>query len=162
MKRVRLALGAAGVAPALGLMVPATAAAVAHTPAGTAKTVSLAHSMMQMKAACRGNTATGDIGELWDIMVFHRPSTGCIGGMSGAYVDELSGLEMRTRAYVISGGTATRVFSNYITGHIGPGTTFYQGIHTVYGGPTQQVCGALVSEAHHAVLSGPLCVEFPA
>ena len=161
MKKVRLALGAMGAAPALGLMLPATTVA-AHTPKAPGKTVALDNNTMQRRA-CTGNQTAHVQSTFFEISVFHRPSTGCIGGVSGFLIFQQSHLDMRTRVYRV-GTTKTRVFQGFVGGVINPppGTKFRQEIHRVFGGPRQQVCGALVASSNHGdVLYGPVCTSFP-
>jgi hypothetical protein len=170
MKKVSLALGAVGVAPALGLIMPSTAAVASHTPAGTAQTVPHARSKvvrLDNVTNCIGKDSVKKSSPLGSFTVwfYHTTSTGCIGGVSGLYTSGRTGLSMRTRAYTIStDGAKTRVVNKYHNGHItGHGVSFYQGIHTVYGGVKQQVCAVVVSTGpNHAIYGGvaPVCVSF--
>lgn len=173
MKKVSLAVGAVGVAPVLGLMVPAAAAAAVHEQAGTAMTASQLRGKTvrlhdAVAASCTGRDSTKKLSRYHSltVWVYHTPSNGCIGGVSGYLTAVQGGLSMRTRAYKISThGVKTQVYSHYHNGNeeSGRGTFFYQGIHATFGGVTQQVCAALVSTGNHAVVNyGPVCVSFSA
>lgn len=167
MKRVRYVLGAVGAAPALGLMMPNAAATVDHAPKGSTKTVSLAHSKMELSGCTGTDRSTGAGGPPGHSLVesaFHTPSTGCIGGARGTILPKSTGLDMRTRVYSIVGTTKTKVYSNFVGGTIkSKSTTWWQGIHRIFGGSKQQVCGAIVSASHHSAPPrfGPACVTFP-
>jgi hypothetical protein len=169
MKKVSLALSAVGVTPALILMMPGAAAAV-HAPAGAVITAAQAPGKtvrLPAAASCVGRQTTKKSSQShsFTMWVYHTSSNGCIGGVSGFLTDDQTGLSMRTRAYAINAhGTKTRIYSHYHNGNAvsGKGTTFYQGIHTTYGGVKQQVCAALVLTGNHAaVQDGPVCVSFP-
>jgi len=168
MKKVRLAIGAVGAAPALGLMVPGAAVAATHAPAKTAKTVSLKHSKMAPDTGCTGTERARKHASSLYISVWHTPSTGCIGGVSALFSNHGStGLHLRTRVYTISQlGTKTKVFSNYIGGtiHKGGGNTnitYYQGIHKEYGEYQHQVCEAITTGSHNSLpITGAVCVTF--
>jgi hypothetical protein len=167
MKKVRLALGAAGIAPALGVAAPAAAAAhapegpVANTAPAQGKTV-----RVDPATGCVGKVATKAHSFSFSIWAYHTQASGCVGGVSGFLGSPVPGLSMRTRIYTISaGGAKTRVFSQYRGGDIkdGQGTFFRQDVHTILGGVKQQVCAALVQAKPHRsnVEYGPVCVSFP-
>jgi hypothetical protein len=172
MKKVRVMLGVAGVAgvaPALGLMLPnATALAANHAQEGIAKASSGSGKMVRLtdSTSCSAtkNRRVTSPHSSYTMWVYYDPSTGCVGGVSGLLEGETTGLSMRTRIYGISSGTKYQEYSNYVDGHFSNGhTDFYQGIHTILGGQSQQVCTAIVSVRPHRnhVQVGPLCVTYP-
>lgn len=166
MKKVRYAIGAAGIAPTLGLMMPG-AAVMAHVTAKPAKFVSLDHSKTVRPAdACTGHDAIRRHASGLYIAVFHTPSTACIGGVSASLKNTTrTGLELRTRAYSISSlnHVKTRYVNSYIGGainHLDDSIDYYQGIHQIRRRP-EQVCAAIVYASHEASLyAGPICVSF--
>lgn len=169
MKKVNLALGAAGIAPALGLMMPAAAVAATHAPASTAKAVTQARGKVarvhDAAAGCIGRDTTRKTSHSSTIWVYHTPSNGCLGGVSGR-TNGGAGLSMRTRAYTMSinGGDKTMVYHAYHDGRtVGNGdVSFYQPIHKVFGGYSQEVCMAIVhaSPDHTVVSDKILCTTF--
>jgi hypothetical protein len=166
MKKVRLALGAMGVAPALGLIMPGAAVAATRAPAGTADPASHVRSKvvrLDTDTGCRGTEMARKSYSELTLWAYHTPSTGCVGGVSEVLSQPQTHLYLRTRVYTINGGgTKTKVYSNYTSGTINQGhTSFYQGIHHVYGGVKQQVCGALVVTTKlSSVQYPPICVSF--
>jgi hypothetical protein len=170
MKKVRYVLGAVGIAPALGLMLPGTAVAASHTPKKTVKTVSLEHSSaVSPDTGCGGHTAAKGKSGNFNFSVWHTASTKCVGGVNAWLAnDAASGLVLRTRAYSISSlGTKTKWLSKYTGGSLACrndgedcSIIYYQGIHQVRANP-EQVCEAIVyADDHTRVLRGPECVSF--
>lgn len=171
MKKVRLALGVAGIAPALGVAAPAVAAP--YTPEGPAANASPAQAKtvrVDPAVGCIGKVATKAHSfnfSIFSIWAYHTQASGCVGGVSGFITSPLPGLSMRTRIYTInSHGVKIRVFSQYNGGgHItdGHGTSFRQDVHATFGGIDQQVCAAITQAKPHRskVEYGPVCVTFP-
>lgn len=164
MKKVRYALGAVGIAPALGLVLPGTAVAASHTPKKTVKTVSLEHSgTVRPDVSCVGHTAAKANSRNFHITVWHTGSTGCVGGVNASLANSyMTGLVLRTRAYSINGGKKTKWLSRYIGGIIydNDSISYYQGIHQIRP-PSEQVCAAIVYSSNHArIYRGPKCVSW--
>jgi hypothetical protein len=161
VKKVWYALGAAGLAPAVGLAIPATTAAAAvHPPKAKAKAVSLQHVVghetkpdLTCGSAFASYVHDGDLrlGVFWS-------SFACIHGVQGILNHRQVKLDMRTRIYSYPGGP--RVYSNYVGGYIPP-TQSYTGFSkdpNVYG---EQVCIALVESSHHSHVDyGPTCWSY--
>ncbi len=159
MKKVWYALGAAGLAPAVGFVMPATTATAAvHPP--KAKTVALpqaAHHGVRPDLTCRSSYVSyvtqGDLrlGVAYSL-------DACMHWVQGVLNHRQVKLDMRTRIYGTPGGS--RVFSNYVGGFI-PITQSYTAFSTdanVYG---EEVCIALVESSHHSVVKyGPVCWTF--
>jgi hypothetical protein len=169
-KKVRLAAGVVGMTPALGMMMTASAAAApAHTPKTTTKSVSLWHHNVAAAGGCIGHAASKAHSGNFHMSLFHSPNTGCIGGVIGSVKNDCSvGLVLRTRAYSISKhGRMTRWLNSTVRGQMHscgpfnsphPGTSYYQGIHQLRPG-IQQVCDAIVFASNHdKTLLGPVCI----
>lgn len=171
MKRVRL-IGAVGAAPVLGLMMPVTAGA-APAPGSTAKAVRSAASppaSPSPNAGCAGHTGIKGSSRNFHFEVWHTEGTSCVGGVTASLnklAGPLPGLDLRTRAYSISGSTKRKWFSGYARGisfgspdGIHTFISYYQGIHQVRF-QANQVCEAIVDAADHSnVYRGPVCVSF--
>jgi hypothetical protein len=159
MKKVRYALGAVGLAPAIGLLMPAasTAAAQVHAPKA-AKKVSLVHSQDNAVPAitCGSGRQASFIsgnGHLRELLNYSLRSGGCVHSVFGLLNRDQTGLEMRTRVYRSRGGP--RVFQHYVHGDaFFTGTSFTQVVNTA----GEQVCIALVQSAHLSHVDyGPVC-----
>ena len=160
-KKVRYALGAAGAVPALGMMMPAAAAATAHAPKTTAKTVSLQHS----SAAASGCTGTIEAHasmhsvhlEFWHT---DNPTYGttCIGTVKTVFSRPLySHSYDRVRIYAhYLNGTKYRAYSRHIPGSGFGVYRFSLGVHRSFGYLPVQVCTAGIDSFGRAVM-GPLC-----
>jgi hypothetical protein len=167
VKKVRYALGAVGLAPAMGMLMPApTAAATAgHAPAGTAKTVSLQHlrgyrgyradgvssSPCLNRSIVRGNRSTH--GLLLNI----GHSFSCVHRVIGELSTGHTGLDMRTQVYSRKG--LPLEFENYVKASIVNGITQFTTDPNVNG---SYVCIALVQSTHHSKIVnnwGPDCVS---
>jgi hypothetical protein len=167
MKKVRYAIGAAGIAPALGLMLPSAAGAATQVPAqpATAPAVPPGHGkMVRAAAACTGRSVIHDHTGNFYISVWHTSSTACVGGVNASLRNNSQiGLVLRTRAYSYNGTEKTRWLSSLTGGailNIPKKIIFYQGIHQVRPRP-EQICEAIVHASEHAkVYAGPLCVSF--
>jgi hypothetical protein len=167
MKKVRLVLGAAGIAPALGVAAPAAAAPYAQEgPAANASPAQAKTVRADLAAGCIGKVATKAHSLSFSIWAYHTQASGCVGGVSGFLARPVPGLSMRTRIYTInSHGVKIKVFSRYHSGHVedGHGTSFRQDVHATFGGIDQQVCAAITQAKPHRsnVEYGPVCVTFP-
>ena len=167
MKKVRLALGVAGIAPALGVAAPAVAAPyVQEGPAANASPAQAKTVRADLAAGYIGKVATKAHSFNFSIWAYHTQASGCVGGVSGFITSPVPGLSMRTRIYTInSHGVKIRVFSRYRSGHVedGHGTSFRQDVHSTFGGIDQQVCAAITQAKPHRsnVEYGPVCVTFP-
>jgi hypothetical protein len=169
MKKVRYALGAIGVTPVLGLVLPGTAVAASHAPKKAATTVSLEHGkIVRPDATCTGHTAADGASRNFHFEVWHTGSTGCVGGVNASLTNTAaSGLVLRTRAYSINSlGIKTNWLSDYTGGTMfcTDGTScsiaYYQGIHQIRAN-REQVCEAIVyADDLTRVLRGPKCVSF--
>lgn len=169
MKKVRLAIaGAAGMIPAVGLMMPSAANAMPHS-AKIAKTVSLRHSVMPA-AACTGNDVINAHTQNFHIHVYHQPSTHCVGGINASLTNDCAtGFVLRTRAYSISQYGIKNQYINTTTGGqthncqilSPPGSIqYYQGIHQIRPAK-EQICEAIVFASNHSkIYRGPICVSF--
>lgn len=163
MKKVRYALGVVGLAPAAGLLMPATGAAapVAHTPKTAGKAVSLqhVHGTARPGLTC-GATHTSSThsrnGHLREIILYSLfGGSPCISSVAGLLNKNQRSLEMRTRVYEYPGGP--RVFQGYVHGSAFLTTTSFQQPVNKLG---QQACIALVSSHHLSrVLYGPICLS---
>jgi hypothetical protein len=149
MKKVRFAVGALGVVPALGLAAPALAGTT-PAPATTGKTVSMIPNAPTCNARNTGSYNLGMSGHI----VYSRDN-GCIGSVYGriAIQNPPTGLWMRVR-FNANGRTIKHNMNKH--GHIG-----YHSIHWSsnpnYTG-IQQVCEAVVpAAASSRVLYGPVC-----
>ena len=167
-KRVRYAVGAAGIVPAMGLVLPGAAMAATQAPVQAAPARAMASSgnvkVVRAAAACAGRYAIHDHAGNFYIEVWHTPSTACVGGVNASLRNtSRSGLVLRTRAYSYSGTRKARWLSSYAGGTIAPRAkeiTYYQGIHQVRVHP-EQVCAAIVyASDHNKTYAGPLCVSF--
>jgi hypothetical protein len=150
-KKVRYAVGALGVMPALGLAAPAVAATNA-SPATAGKTVSLVPSHPACNARNAGNYSLGMSGH-----IVYSKDNGCIGSVYGriAIQNPPTGLWMRVRFYA-NGHSLHHNMNKH--GHIG-----YHSIHwssNPYLTGVQQVCEAVVpADASTRVLYGPVCQQ---
>ncbi len=161
MKKVRYALGAVGAVPAVGMMMPATAAATAHAEKATAKTVSLQH-RSATASGCTGTTeASARIHsvrlEFWHT---YNPTygTSCIGTVVTAFSKFLhshSYDRVRIYAHYIS-GAKHRVYSHPSYGTFSGKLRFSDGVHRSFGYLPIQVCTAAVN-SQGRVSMGPVC-----
>jgi hypothetical protein len=147
------AIGALGVAPALGLMVPTgnAVAAVTHTPGKTGKTVSLLHSRIPRVDTCgQGHSAHAfsPNGNMKGVVYY---SGECMHETEGILDRSRAGLSMRTRLYSDGGG---RVYSHRTGGsELGGATYFFQVVDRTAG----KACEALVSQgpSHKEIYGAP-------
>jgi hypothetical protein len=154
MKRVRYAIGALGMAPALGLMIPAAAHAAAtapQAPQGAGKTVSLEQRTSPLVTCGNGhykttlNNANNFRGTI------HYSGT-CIRSQQAVLYFSKKGLTERTRFYS-GGGTLER--TTWQAGHIFRGFTSWYSLPNMY---AHEVCEALVLNSNHnTVKYGPDC-----
>lgn len=160
MKRVRYALGAVGLAPAVGMLAAApSAAAAGHAPARSAKTVSLQHLRRPdaPDTTCGSPSVTPAHRSTHGLRLQVGHSGSCIHHVQGEIATGHTGLEMRTQVYSYDGGA--RVFQNFVKGSINlldSATTFVTNPN-VYG---SEVCIALVESTHHSKIVddwGPNC-----
>jgi hypothetical protein len=165
MKKVRYAVGAVGVAPALVFLLPSAASAATPTPKKPVKTVSLEHSKTVRPAdGCTGHDAIRSHAGDLHIAVFHTSLTACVGGVSASLKNTTrTGLLLRTRAYSFSGGVKTQYINSYAGGainHLDDSIDYYQGIHQIR--PRhEQVCDAIVYASNkNRLYAGPICVSF--
>ena len=156
MKKVRYAIGAAGVAPALGLMIPAANAAttVAHAPKNPAKTVSFEHGN-KPDVKCGSNKIQGVFsanGRFHGAVNFS--GVNCIHAQWASLNFAKTGLTERTRFY---SGNGTLERTTYQAGRIfhSPTYTFWSSVPNLN---ALRVCQALVLNSNHnTVKYGPLC-----
>jgi hypothetical protein len=158
VKKVRFAIGAAGLAPAIGLLMPAAnaAATTAHTPKKAVKKVSVQHINGRVRPdACGTEHHVSVQGRLRELVDYSTGGGGCINSVHGILSLDRTGLEMRTRVYTVAGGS--RVFQNYVHGNaFFTGTSF----NTAVNKHGSQVCIALVQSTHHSKVNfGPVCVS---
>jgi hypothetical protein len=154
MKRVRYAIGAVGIAPALGLMmVPAANAATAapHTAKDAGKTVSLQHGRTPF-LNCGGGTTTSNLAASDQLYGYIRHSGLCVHSQQAIIYHSQKGLTERVRFYSIHGAL---VRTTWQAGHIFRGfTSFYSIPNTT----AHQVCEVLVANSNHNnVKYGPAC-----
>jgi hypothetical protein len=174
MKKVRYVIGAAGIAPAIGLMWPAGAVAAAHPPAAAARAVPAERAKAVRLPSVDGTSVDGCTGHEvirshqgdLSIYIYHSSATHCVGGVSASLKNTTrSGLLLRTRAYSYGNGGKTRWLNSYVGGSIQHQyhlIHFYQGIHQIRGRPVQ-VCEAVVYASAPSKVypnAGPICVSF--
>lgn len=172
MKKVRLMLGAAGITPALGLMLPnAPMLASGHPHEVPARGASGAGKTVRMAgdSGCIGKDTIrkSSVHGFYTVWIYHTPSTACIGGVAGRLSSDPKSVSLRTRTYSTSAhGKKTQVGgTRYVKGSPNNGAlSFYQAIHTIYyGGVTHEACAAVVEKNHKSkVVDAPLCASFPA
>jgi hypothetical protein len=153
MKKVRYAIGALGVAPTLGLMMPTAnaVAAVTHSPGKASKTVSLEHSKVPRIDTCgHGHSKHGNKGSFEGIVYYS--SGKCMHETEGILGKRQAGLSMRTRLYSANG---TKNYSHFVGGsEIGSATYFFDVVNRV----DTMACEALTSQGpNHTVKYGPVC-----
>ena len=150
MKKVRYALGALGVAPALGLLVPAANAATAqaHAPKQPVKTVSLRNDAALI--VC-GNTTThtASANRLHGRITYEGR---CVHFQSAYITHSQNSLTERVRFYNSKG---TRIAQTRIGGHQGGGRTTFKSSPNVT--DAFKVCEALVFNNTSSVQFGPVC-----
>lgn len=157
MKKVRYALGAVGVVPAIGMMAPV--AAPAQATATAAKTVSLQHS--SAAAGCTGNTVATKSNVSVKLKFWHtyHPAydTSCIGTVEVSFFAALQNASSaRFRIYAHSlGGAKYKAYSHF--SHNSGKHYFADGVHRSFGYPPIQVCVAAVNTNTGIVTQGPLC-----
>jgi hypothetical protein len=154
MKKVRYAIGAAGVAPALGLMIPAANAAttVTHAPKQATKTVSLAHGTIPL-LTCHATHSKHALsahanldGTIW------WSGALCVHEQQAFLYKHQTGLTERVRYY--SGGGALE-YTGWQAGHLGFTSTSFSSHPSIY---AHEVCQALVLNTNHnTVKYGPVC-----
>jgi hypothetical protein len=154
MKKVHYVLAAAGMAPALGLMMPAANAATgpAHTPkdAATGKPVKTVSTSPLV--ACGSRQITGGYASPLQAFIYH--SGLCINTQVAELFRIQTGLTERVRYY--SGG-GYREASYYRGGtiHRSEGLTSFRSVFDNY---ATNVCEALVANSNHNnVKYGPVC-----
>lgn len=172
MKRVRLMVGAAGLAPIVGVMMPNAPAIAGHTPAPApktgSKTVSLSHTgVAPAITPCdgvEGYTVTKFFGDLkfWS---GYNGSSACIGTVEGSWTSWPDSPDWKFRVRIYSGpGDTHRAYSNKVgcTKHNVHTIYCADGVHKYYNYPIQ-VCVAwsknfdpLGGPATHSVTS-PIC-----
>jgi hypothetical protein len=155
MKKVRYAIGAVGIAPALGLMMaPAANAATAataapHTAKNAGKTVSLELGRTLL-LNCNGVHAATNFNNGMSGAI--RYSGSCVRSQEAQIHHSQKGLTERVRFYSIHG---TRVRETWQAGNIFRGFTSF---HSVPNTRAHEVCEALVANSNHAnVKYGPAC-----
>jgi hypothetical protein len=151
MKKVRCAIAAAGMAPALGLIMPAANAATlsTHAPkaAKPAKTVSNAPLV-----SCGSKQITGGIKSPLQGYIYH--SGLCVNTQVAELFKIQTGLTERVRYY---SGSGYREASYYLGGtlHKSEGLTSWKSAFNNY---AATVCEALVANGNHNdVEYGPVC-----
>jgi hypothetical protein len=163
VKKVRYALGAIGIAPVIGMVMPVpTATAATRVPVKTAKRVSLldARGRTVPDLTCHSPHVTSPHRSIHGLRIqvgYSNGDSGCIAQVHGEISTAKTGLEMRTRVYSVPGGS--QVFQNYVHGDasILGGYTAFSTKPNVHG---EQVCIALVESKHHSVIVdsyGPVC-----
>lgn len=160
MKKVRYALGAVGLAPAIGVLATAPSAAAAGTvPAGSAKTVSLQHFFAPATPdiTCGSPSITPAHRSTHGLRLQVGHSLSCIHRVVGEISTDRTGLEMRTQVYSTKGGAL--IFQNFVHGSadIFNDTTTFSAFPNAFG---TEVCIALVESTHHSVIVnnwGPNC-----
>src|SRR6266702_385790 len=162
MKKVRYAFGAVGAVPAVGMMMPATAAATAHAQKATAKTVSLQR-RSAAASGCTGNTYASAKNISVKLFFWHtyNPTSGtsCIGTVDTSFlggVGPTSYDRVRIYAHYLN-GAKHRVYSRQLWGAYPPKHFFDDGVHRSYGYLPIQVCTAAVSSIGSQVKQGPVC-----
>jgi hypothetical protein len=153
MKKVRYALGAAGMVPALGLLTPAANATVAatHSPRDGAKTVSLHHTNTPLVSCGHNHTKHARAGALDGGIGYS--GTLCVHSEWAELSKFQTGLTERVRFY--SGG-GYKELTTWQAGHdIDNQFTFFSSVPNVY---AHMVCEALVANGNHNdVKYGPIC-----
>jgi hypothetical protein len=154
VKKVRYAIGAVGVAPALGLMLPVTnaAPAAAHTPRKAAKTVSLQHVGTNTK--CTGSfskTVSAGNTNFWASL---SVAGNCMLGVVG-YIHLTSSPWqphiMKTRVY----NHGVKVFSGQANSNYDSGTISFVQRLGVRG---HRACETVaLAKSPHKVIYGPVC-----
>jgi hypothetical protein len=152
MKKVRLAIGAIGAAPAIGLIMPAgnAAAAAAHTPANAGKIVRLQGSNAP-DYTCTDGIKSSTVGNGMYGAIFY--SGGALCGQSASVGVEKDGLAERVRNWVDGDLVSTKyvIPGTFVDGH----TDFYSSdIRSA-----AEVCLAIVNEGTLAVEYGPVCLH---
>jgi hypothetical protein len=158
VKKVRLVIGAAGIAPALGLIAPATAnatTALTHSPKKAPKTVTLTHSNAP-DYTCGSSKING---ESWSKDYrYHAANTyggtNCIHHQYASLDFAQTGLAERVRYYSGDGNQEGNTI--YLAGKINSGSsTLWQSYPNFN---AAMVCQALVANGNHNTVEyGPLC-----
>jgi hypothetical protein len=159
MKKVRYALGAVGLGPALGMMMPNVVAVAAnHAP----KTMTKTKTVSLQKAGCTAHTAVSKHGtsELARVNFWYNTS-GCIGTVTGdKFFGDSNSSSLRIRIYNQSG---EKKYEKYLwpANHCGgPGLICWSrtvGVHQLVTPIPMEVCIAWVSGHAKAVQAGPVC-----
>ena len=160
MKKVRYALGAVGVAPALGLMMPNTGLVTPHhsTPAkAVPKTVSLRHS--GLTSGCTASTEASKGTAYMKLWFWHTyyPAYGdsCIGTVKNKVYGSWNAQSYdRIRIWSPNGGKHIQ-YQAFKTHTYAFSPTFSYSVHRTFYVPAE-VCAAVVSPLS-AVTLGPVC-----
>jgi hypothetical protein len=160
MKKVRYAIGVLGVAPALGLMMPAAnaGATVTHAQGKPVRTASPGRKTMAVAPlhTCHSGTFTYNssdrYGAEFSVGVDHYGH--CVGYQYARLYKEQTGLTERFRCYNSKG---TRIFSGRQPGVIESGVTFFSSSPNVNG--AYSCWTALVKNGTSSVQYGPLPVS---
>jgi hypothetical protein len=152
MKKVRYALGALGVAPALGLLAPAAnaAPAQAHAPKTPVKTVSLRNGTPLIVCGAT-NAKNGSANHLHAHVTYQGH---CVHFQSGYITHSQNSLTERVRFY---NSVGTRIAQTKIPGHQGGGRTTFKSSPNVT--DVYKICEALVANGTSSVNYGPVCVN---
>jgi hypothetical protein len=153
VKKVRYAIGAVGVIPALGLMAPAAnaAAAAPRVAGGASKTVALERGNAPLYSCGHGHTKYAQNGSLGGEIGYS--GTTCIHSQWAELDHFQKGLTERVRFY---SGAGTLETTNWQAGHdIDNQYTFFSSVPNLN---AHKVCEALVANSNHSdVKYGPVC-----
>jgi hypothetical protein len=153
VKKVRYAVGAVGVIPALGLMVPAAnaATAVPRVAGGAGKTVALERGNEPLYGCGHGHTKYTGHASIGGQIGYS--GTNCIHSQWAELFHYQTGLTERVRFY--SGGGSLET-TNWQAGHdIDNQYTFFSSVPNLN---AREVCEALVANGNHSdVKYGPVC-----
>jgi len=153
MKKVRYALGAAGVVPALGLLIPAANATpvVTHNPRSGAKTVSLAHTNIPLVNCGHNHTKYARKG-IFDGGIGYS-GTLCVHSQWAELSKFQTGLTERVRFYSREGYLERTTWQ--AGKDIDNQYTLFSSLPNSY---AHMVCEALVANGNHNdVKYGPVC-----
>jgi hypothetical protein len=162
MKKVRYFAGAVGVAPVLGLMMPAGngEAAVTHAPAGKGKAVSLAHLQHAIPTigGCR-NPGFSDASSSRGLQEVVSGTIGgsCISRVAGLLHGRHLNLDMRTRFYSFNGTKIGDDHFNVAHFYSPQDNTIWT--HTISVDAWRACIALVLASNHNSKKYGPICAS---
>jgi hypothetical protein len=157
VKKVRYAIGALGIAPAMALPFANGAAAAVHVSGNSAKRVTLTAGQFAPDLTCyhqADHSARDSTPILYEYVDWNGAN--CVYKVLGKLHIALSKREMRVRAYSRPGGARVRsVINRAGTEHGISSTSFLTTLNADAG----QVCIAIITQSSGRVSAGPICVN---